>query len=63
MKKMKKIALILVGSALLFSCGTATTKETPAQDSTAVSVVVDTLKPAVVETSSVVVVDSTKKVK
>lgn len=60
---MKKIAFVLVSSALLFSCGTSTKEETPAQDSTAVAVVVDSLKPEVVETTSVVVADSTKEVK
>ena len=58
---MKKIALILVCSAFLFSCGTATTtEETPAADSTATAVVVDT---TVVETATVTVADSTNEVK
>jgi hypothetical protein len=58
---MKKIALILVCSAFLFSCGTATTEETPAADSTATAVVVDTT--VAVETATVTVADSTNEVK
>jgi hypothetical protein len=62
---MKKIALILVCSAFLFSCGTATTEETPAADSTATAVVVDTTvavetaAPAADSTATAVVVDTT----
>lgn len=59
---MKKIALMLVVSAFMFACGSSSTGEAPAADSTAVDTTAcaDTTKGCCVTTATTTATDSTQ---